>query len=224
MNTDEKAGFSQIYKILVELKRPDIPAFIGKWEKELGITLSETEVATIWKRLSVTSVNSKLLELNYKCMTRMYMTPEKMHKINGERSWLCWRGCGEIGTMAHVWWTCPEMGLFWEEIKKFIREITHFDLPKDPKIFLFHLYDMPTKTYLRTLLPHFIDAAKTLIAKNWKRKERPTMREWFNKMNEIQELEYLRFSEGIKMEAYKIKWGVWEKFKNSPRSIEMWTT
>lgn len=146
MDADEKGVFSRIYKILVELRRPDIPAFIGKWEKELGKTLLVTEVSMILKRVSATSVNSNLLELNFKCLTRMYMTPDRMHKIHGEKSQLCWRGCNEIGTMAHMWWLCPEMGIFWDEIRIYIQEITQFDLPKDPGIFLFHLSDMPTKT------------------------------------------------------------------------------
>lgn len=84
--------------------------------------------------------------------------------------------------------------------------------------------DMPTKTYLRTLLPHLIDAAKSLIPKYWQTKERPKMREWFNKINEIQCLEYLRFSEGTKMGAFETKWKDWEKFKESPNAVEMWST
>lgn len=46
-----KGGFSRIYKVLVELGRPDTPAFIGKWEKELERTLSVPEVSLILKSL-----------------------------------------------------------------------------------------------------------------------------------------------------------------------------
>lgn len=224
METDKNGGFSRIYKILVELRRTDTLTFIDRWEKELGLKLTESETDKILKRLLITSVNYKLLELNYKCLMRMYMTPDRMHRIDREKSQLCWRGCNEIGSMAHMWWSCPEIGVFWEEIKKYTKEITKLDLPKDPRVLLFHLSEMPTKAYLGTLLPHFIDAAKSLISKNWKRKERPNMREWMNKINEIQDLEYLRFSEGTKMETYRTKWGVWEKFKKSIRAAEMWTT
>lgn len=184
---------------------------------------AEPEVDLILKRLLTTSVNYKVLEINYKCLMRMYMTPERIHKIDGGRSRLCWRGCNEIGTMAHMWWTCREIGVFWEEIKKYTKMITNLDLPKDPRVLIFHLSEMPTRAYLRTLLPHLIDAAKSIIVKNWKRKERPSMREWINKINEIQELEYLRFSDGTKMEVYRTKWEVWEKFKKSIKATEIWS-
>lgn len=219
---NKKSGFSRIYKILVELKRIDILPCISKWEKELGLIFAETEVDLLVKRLLTTSVNYKVLELNYKCLTRMYMTPDKMHRIDKDRSRLCWRGCGEIGTMAHVWWSCPEIAAFWDEIRKYIKEITKHDLPRDPRVLLFHLSEMHTKAYLRSLLPHLIDAAKSLIPISWNRKERPTMREWFNKINETQDMEYLRFSEGTKMEAFRSKWGDWEKFRISLKAAEIW--
>lgn len=224
VDREGRGGFSRIYKVLVDLERLETPDYIGKWEKELGRNLTDTDVSLILKRVSATSVNSKLLELNFKCLTRMYLTPDRVHKIHRDKSQFCWRGCSEMGSMAHIWWLCPEMKRFWGEVRKFIKVITNLDVPNDPWICLFHMSDMPTKTYLRTLLPHLIDAAKSLIPKYWQRKERPKMREWFNKINEIQCLEYLRFSEGTKMGAFETKWKDWEKFKESPNAVEMWST
>lgn len=83
---------------------------------------------------------------------------------------------------------------------------------------------MPTKTYLKTLLPQLTDAAKSLIPRYWQKKDRPTMREWFNKINDIYCLEYLRFREGTKMEVFEKKWREWVEFKDSLRAAEVWGT
>lgn len=39
------------------------------------------------------------------------------------------------------------------------------------------------------------------------------MREWFNKINKFHSLEYLRFSEGTKMESFELKWRKWVEFR-----------
>lgn len=80
---------------------------------------------------------------------------------------------------------------------------------------------MPMKKYLRMLIPQLINAAKRLIPTYWQEKGRPTLRNWFNKINEIHSLEYLRFSEGMGMEDFEEKWRDWAEFKCSMRCAEV---
>lgn len=207
---------------MIGLGNIEVPAFIRKWEKELERKLTEPEVWLILRRASATSVNCKILELNFKCLARMYLTPDCTHKYQNDTSQYCWRGCKELGSMAHIWWFCPEIMIFWREVKGFIKDITSIDIPDDPWVCLFHMSELPTKTYLKTLLPHLINVAKSLIPRYWQKKERPTMRDWFNKINDIYRLEYLRFSEGMKMAAFEMKWKAWVEFTDSLRAAEIW--
>lgn len=102
MHTGRKRVFAVIYKILRGMKGLDISPFIGKWEKELGTRVYELETRQLLKRVHSTSVNSNVIELNSKCLAQWYITPDKVHKCQKETSQLCWRGCEEIGTMAHI--------------------------------------------------------------------------------------------------------------------------
>lgn len=98
-----------MYRVLNESGGAVIPPYIEKWEKELDIKINEREAWLTFKRVNATSVNCKLSEMNYKCLARMYITPDRAHRIQRETSQLCWRGCKEIGTMVHIWWQCPEI-------------------------------------------------------------------------------------------------------------------
>lgn len=96
----DKAGkkwISKIYRVLIGLKGVEIPPFIKKWVLELDIQLKEPEIGKLLKRIHATTVNYKRLELNYKCLARWYITPDRAHKYLSETSQYCWRGCQEIG-------------------------------------------------------------------------------------------------------------------------------
>lgn len=179
------------------------------------------ESGQILKRVNITSVDCRIAEVNYKLLARMYITPDRAHRIRRETSQLCWRGCNEIGTMAHIWWHCLEIKKYWDEIRSIIGEITNIIILDDPRICLVHGNEMPMKTYLKSLLPHLIKAAKSLIPRHWQDKRRPSIWEWLNKVNEIYYLEYLRFSEGTELEAFEMTWRKWVKYRYSIRAAEV---
>lgn len=222
LDKDRKGGFSQTYRSLIGLGNIETPSFIQKWEKELGRELTYLR-SLILSRAAATSVNSKILELNYRCLTRMYLTPDRLNKFQNGPPQHCWRGCKELGSMTHIWWQCPTIKIFWTEVRGFIKDITGISILDDPWVCLFHISEMPNKAYLRTLLPHLLDAAKSLIPKYWRRIERPAMKDWLEKINEIHTLEYLRYSEGTKMGVFETKWKGWAEFKTSLRAAEIWT-
>lgn len=218
---DGKKGISKIYRILVDLKGTDIPAYIKKWESELKSKLKEDEVTTLLKRVHSTSVNYKMSELNYKCLSRWYITPDRVSKYQNEISQLCWRGCMELGTTAHVWWHCTRIREFWDDIRKITGEITQIVVPDDPWACLFHGFRMSTESYLRTLVPQMLNAAKSLLVSHWQEKQGPTIQEWYDKINETQNLEYLGCTEEAELEEFEEKWKKWQKFKSSPRVLEV---
>lgn len=206
---------------MVGMGEVERPGFLRKWEEEIGNKISDKEARRVLSRVNDTSVNYKIAEMNFRILARMYFTPDLAHKIQDGTSQYCWRGCGEVGTMLHVWWTCPVMRKFWEEIRKFIYLITNQNVPDDPWVCLHHGSDVSSKCYRRTLLPHLLNAAKSLIPRHWRETRRPSLREWFDKTDEIYCMEYLRYSEGLEMEDYEEIWRDWVRFKTSDQLAEM---
>lgn len=158
--TDGRRGISRIYKILNGLKILGPPPFIKKWEEEMGTGDMEVDVCKILRLTHATSSDCSSTEINYKCLARWYITPDKLHQYQRDASNLCWRGCVEIGTMSHIWWTCPKIKVYWKEVILIIEEITGTKIPEEPWFCLFHGVRMSIKQYKRTLLPHLLNTAK----------------------------------------------------------------
>lgn len=85
---------SRIYRVLHNGTGPEIPPYIEKWERELGAPVNRAEIRQLLRRVHATSVNSNIVQLNYKCLVRWYITPDKAHKCQREKTLLTrvWRG------------------------------------------------------------------------------------------------------------------------------------
>ena len=79
-------GISQIYKILLRLKNKGLPTYIKKWDEELATGDIEKDFGKILKMTHITSTNCGLIEMNFKCLSRWYITPDIAHRFQGETS------------------------------------------------------------------------------------------------------------------------------------------
>ena len=72
---------------------------------------------------------------------------------------------------------------------------------------------IPTKQYLKTLVPQLLNAAQYQIALNWREKESPSLRGWCSRVEEIYNLEHLRFRDEEKWEEFEERWEKWKRLK-----------
>lgn len=127
-----KRNISAVYKILLNNGGGVVPPFIKKWEEKLGAICEKRLVGSILGATHGTAIDTKTTEINYKCLARWYMTPTKLSKFNLDRLPNCWRGCMAPGTMAHLWWECPKIKIFWREVIKLIKVIMGKVIQLDP--------------------------------------------------------------------------------------------
>lgn len=183
---DQRNIVSKMYKVLMKVDQLEIPPYIDKWERELGTKKDANTIKRILDMICNSARDAHTAEMNYKCISNL--TPEIVCKYQNKTAY-CWRGCQEIGTMSHLWWTCPKIKTFWGEICGLIKEITGKVIADDPWEVLFHGGDGDIKKYKQSLVPHLLNAAKRIIPKNWQRKESPEIWEWIDAVEETYMLE-----------------------------------
>ncbi|KAF0872244.1 LORF2 protein, partial [Crocuta crocuta] len=150
-------------------------------------------VAKHMKRCSTVLVNRKM---QIKTTVRHHFASVRMAKIKTidhiKCYYICWRGCGEMGTLLHCWWECKLVQPVWKTVWRFLKKLT-IQLSYDPAIALLGIYPRDTGVLMHrgTWTPMFIAALST-IAKTWKEPKCPSMDEWIKKLWFIYTMEHYR--------------------------------
>ena len=80
-----------------------------------------------------------LREIQVKTTLSYHLTPVRMAKINKTGNDMCWRGCGERGTLLHCWWECKLVQTLWRTVWRFLKKLK-IELPYDSAIALLGIY------------------------------------------------------------------------------------
>ena len=89
-----------------EIGHQKITKSIKKWSTDLNRELSTEESKMPERHLRKCSTSLVIREMQIKTTLRFHLTPVRMANIKNIDDNLCWRGCGEKGTLLHCWWEC----------------------------------------------------------------------------------------------------------------------
>lgn len=208
-------AISQFYKALIDSQNQSHPNFLHKWELDLGSQISDAQKDKILALAHISSTSTKVAESNYKLLSRWYYTPLKLHAISPSSSPLCWRGCGDTASHAHIWWHCPLVKPFWSEVLRLTHDITGETLSSDPWTVLLHCTTKPTLRYKRSLTPHLLNSAKALIPVFWNSPTIPTIGRWLRKIDETYHFEELSYIFRDKLDSFLAIWSPWSTFRTT---------
>lgn len=147
---------------------------------------------------------------------RWYRSPAILHKIYPTVPNTCWRCLKEVGTMTHIWWSCPTLTPFWKKVHSISTSVSSLPLVFDPTQYLLHaLHASPLPQYGKSLAMFMVAAARMCIPVHWKATRCPTVREWFNHIQKVCDMEEIIHTSQDTYQKFCAVWLRWLLFRGS---------
>uniref|UniRef100_A0A3B5QUX2 Reverse transcriptase domain-containing protein n=1 Tax=Xiphophorus maculatus TaxID=8083 RepID=A0A3B5QUX2_XIPMA len=206
---------SKLYKGLQKLNGNNTLNIKSKWERELGVIITEDDWLSMCVTQQTSTSSKRWKEFGWKCLIRYFITPQITSRHRGEEQ-QCWRQCGhQNANHSHVFWSCPKLATYWDEICQTTGIILGYVIPKDPRIFLLGL--MSEKVFQKEdqyLFKVLSIASKKAITRSWLKKLPPQLNHWRDVVEEIHSMEKLTYLLRMKGHSYNKRWSKWLTYKS----------
>ena len=93
--------------------------------------------------------------MKIKTLVRYHLTSVRMAIIQKSTNNICWRGCGEEGTLIHCWWECTLVLPLQKTVWRFLKKLKV--LPYDPAIPPLDIY--LDKTMIKSYKPLYVHSS-----------------------------------------------------------------
>ena len=201
-------SISGFYKGLLESLPVNTENTKKKWEHDLLIEISPEDWSDICDKIHNCSYNLRHKLSQFNLIHRVYYTPEKLHRMDSEMSFLCWRCKKQRGTFFHMFWTCSAVSSFWHSVVNRISSCLGISVPYSPRLCLFGTgredgWNRHQKQYMDLA---FL-AAKKCITIHWKSSIPPTIAHWLNELSSYTPLDKIYYNIRNKQQDF---WHVWQ--------------
>lgn len=202
----------ELYRYILELRGHTTNYIKTKWEKELGIVISPEEWTNAINTQITTTASQQWRDFSWKNCVRFFITPKLKSKQTGSQL-QCWRECGQsMADHTHIFWGCPVLKSFWEDVHNTIREVLCYDIEFTCLSFYLGNIDLESPRSDIYLLKVFMAASKKAISRRWLCREPPTVNQWIDIIKNIQSMERMTFSLRLQKDKGDALWVKWETY------------
>ena len=204
---------SLLYELFVSKSKESSQRSLQAWRRDLQDNVTEEEWSKACFLAQTQSVNTNSKLLQYKWISRLYITPAKLHHFNPNIPDTCFKCKDQKGTLFHCMWECQKTLSFWSKVVDLASQISGRKVPLSPKLCLLNIYpeDFTTSKKIRSLLNICFLEAKRCIALSWKSDTPCATSQWLKGMTSYLALEKISYTTKNRLDKF---WEVWNIFYN----------
>jgi exonuclease III len=201
---NSKASSKKLYNLLLESVAEDPGEKLHKWIMDLDL---EVEPETVLKAMVKTG-NAlgymKLKSFSYNMYLRNLTYGTRLKKMGKDETENC-ATCGETESILHLYWTCPEKQVIWNNIYEALIPIDRREIT--PELCLLNIIPKKLKVEEDELTRTINTICSNYIHTKRCKKEKTSLHELYNIFRNIRRIEYMIALEKGKLQRHNAKWG-----------------
>ena len=177
-----------------------------KYDKAFNTDTSHLDWEKIYLLPFKTTLHTKLREFQYKILNRILYTNDLLFKFKKVDSPLCYFCGKELETLEHLFFCCPKVHVFWNEVAVMLNShgITFKSL--DIKDILFGFFDARNHDSGGSLLNYIVLESKYFIYRTKLNKTSLSLKSFFERIKNTFQIERFIATKNNKLEIHQNKW------------------
>lgn len=192
-----KRAIGSIYDLINTYNPTPLNLIKMKWETDFDEVIPEETWQKIIKNIFSSSICLRHAVIQFKVVYRLHWSRTRLAKINADIDPICVRCSLAPATLLHMFWTCPRLHSFWQNIFGTFSKMCGKTVEPSPYIALFGVAPMDSPFLLRketTMMAFCSLLARRLILLTWKDSVPPLFNHWIREVMCHLRLEKIRYT------------------------------
>ena len=189
------------------------------WVSDNGVEISDTLWAQGLNRIKSCSINARLQLIQFKVIHRLHFSKTKLNRMFPSVSATCDKCALYDGTLGHLFWSCPKLQNFWDDIFHLYSVIYSKQLIPDSLLIILGCsnFSLTLPSSLQQALMFGMVVAKRVILRDWKSVSPPCYKKWLNDMVSCIYLEEIRYTLSDTHHKFLEVWGPFIEYIRNDR-------
>lgn len=177
------------------------------WENELNFVLTDLQWDSALRLVHLSSICARHNLIQCKIIHIIHYTNAKLARLFQDINNTCNKCNLAPANHVHMFWSCPKLKIFWDNIFDTINNAYALTIPANPLSAIFGIHpDDDSPTTIKRALSFMTLLGRRLIWLNWKTTRAPSHIQWIREVLLNLKLEKLRFSLAGSLKRFTSVW------------------
>lgn len=226
LNSNAKGLIARMYGYINNINPHSTEHLKRAWDNDLGVTMTKYDWEAVLDLIHTSSTSALHGLIQLKVVHRVHLTQARLARIYPNVEPFCPRCRGQPADLIHMFWLCPKLSSFWQDIFKAFSEMFGTQFNPNPISAVFGLIPeecrdlLPNKAYVIIAFSTLL--ARRLILLKWKQQAPPSFVHWIKEVLYFLKLERIKYTIKGSTQAFVKTWRpFWDYYDSLQEPLDM---